>query len=390
MRLLVLGSGLQGSACALDLLTTTDAQVTLADRSPERLAPFLTQFRGRRLAVLSVDARDEKNLRDILRGQDVVLSALPYYLNVPMAKLAVEAGAHYADLGGNTDIVRQQEALNAAAEKRGVAVVPDCGVAPGMVNILAVEAMRRFDAVDSVKLFVGGLPQKPKPPLNYSIVYSLEGVLDYYTTPSWILRGGKLVQVEALSEIEDVDFPAPLGRLEAFHTAGGISTMPWVFQGKVRELEYKTLRYPGHAATMRAIRELGLLDLEPLEVKGSKVVPRDLFIAAVDPKLRKPEPDLIALRVEAHGRKAGKHSRAVFQLLDRADPSQGVSAMMRTTGYSLSITGQLQAAGKIPPGVRVSYQATPFKPYVDELARRGIKIRELREKSKKGRGSREA
>src|SRR6185436_19419953 len=130
-------------------------------------------------------------------------SALPYYLNVRMVELAIEAGAHFCDLGGNTDIVRQQEALAPAAVARGVSVVPDCGVAPGMVNVLAVEAMRRLDVVDSIKLYVGGLPQHPKPPLNYSIVYSLEGVLDYYTTPSWIVRDGKLVEVEALSELED-------------------------------------------------------------------------------------------------------------------------------------------------------------------------------------------
>src|SRR5438552_9379286 len=283
MRALVLGSGLQGSACAFDLLETTDAAVTLADRAPERLAPFLLPDRARRLAVLSVDARDENSLREIFRGHDAVLSALPYYLNLPMTKLAIEAGDHFCDLGGNTDIVRQQEALSPAAEKRGVSVVPDCGVAPGMANILAAEAMRRLDAVDSVKLYVGGLPQHPRPPLNYSIVYSLEGVLDYYTTPSWVLRDGRLVQLEALSEPEDLSFPEPLGRLEAFHTAGGISTMPWTFAGNVRAMEYKTLRYPGHAQIIRAIRELGLLDLTPIDVKGTKVAPRDAFIATVDP-----------------------------------------------------------------------------------------------------------
>jgi lysine 6-dehydrogenase len=368
----------------LDLLTTTDAKVTLADRSPERLAPFLTKFRGRRLAVLSVDARDEKNLRDVLKGQDVVLSALPYYFNVQMAKLAIEAGAHFADLGGNTDIVRAQEALDHAARARGVSVVPDCGVAPGMVNILAVEAMARLDSVESVRLFVGGLPQKPRPPLNYSLVYSLEGVLDYYTTPSWIVRRGKLVEVEALSEVETVAFPAPLGALEAFHTAGGISTMPWVFLGKVQSMEYKTLRYPGHAAIMHAIRELGLLDVEPLDVKGAKVIPRDLFIAAVDPKLRRSEPDLIVLRVVVEGKKSGRRSGVTFQLLDHYDPSLRVSSMMRTTGYSLSITGQLQATGRILPGVRVSYQATPFRAYVEELGKRGIEIRQLRTRAEAG------
>jgi lysine 6-dehydrogenase len=309
-------------------------------------------------------------------GHDAVASALPYYLNVDAAAAAIEAGIHFADLGGNTAIVRRQQALDAEARRRGVSVVPDCGVAPGLVNILAAEAVRRLDEPRSVKLLVGGLPQHPRPPLNYSIVYSLEGVLDYYTTPSAVLRDGAVVEVAALSELETVEFPAPLGLLEAFHTAGGASTMPWEYAGTLRHLEYKTLRYPGHAAIMTAIRELGLLDLTPLTVKGQRVVPRDVFIAAVDPRLRRAEPDLLALRATADGAAAGRAARVVFEVVDLFDAQHGISAMMRTTAYSLSITSQLQAAGKIPPGVKTAWEATPFGAYVAQLAARGIEVRE--------------
>ena len=186
-------------------------------------------------------------------------------------------------------------------------MIPDCGLAPGMVNILAAEGIRRLDRAEKVKIFVGGLPQAPEPPLNYQIVYSLEGALDYYTTPSWVLRGGKPVQVDALSEVEPVEFPSPVGTLEAFHTGGGISTLPFAYKGKIDTMEYKTLRYPGHVAIMRPIRELGLLGNEPIEVKGKKMTPRDLFIAAVHPKLHKPEGrDLVALQVQVTGQKGGK------------------------------------------------------------------------------------
>jgi lysine 6-dehydrogenase len=113
------------------------------------------------------------------------------------------------------------------------------------------------------------------------VVYSLEGALDYYTTPSWVLRQGKAVQVDALSEVETQEFPAPVGTLEAFHTGGGISTLPFAFEGRIEIMEYKTLRYPGHAAIMRSIRELGLISNDPILVKGRHVVPRDVFIAAV-------------------------------------------------------------------------------------------------------------
>ena len=273
----------------------------------------------------------------------------------------------------------EQKKLDAQALAHGVSVVPDCGLAPGMVNILAAEGIRRLDHTEQVKVYVGGLPQRPEPPLNYQIVYSLEGALDYYTTPSWVLRGGKPIQVDALSELEAVDFPQPVGTLEAFHTGGGISTLPFAYEGKVDVMEYKTLRYPGHVAIMRPIRELGLLDLKPVEVKGKSVVPRDLFIAAVHPKLHKPKgQDLVALQVIVSGSKAGKPARASFRLIDRYDADHGISAMMRTTGYSLSITGQMQADGRVTlKGVHTPDEAIPFKAYVEELGRRGVRIEEL-------------
>lgn len=375
MRMLVLGGGLQGSACAWDLLRTTQADVTLADANPGPLPAVLEEFRGGRLTVTTLDARDHAGVRDGMADHAAVLSALPYYLNADMARLAVEAGVHFADLGGNTDIVRQQQRLDAEARGRGVSVMADCGLAPGMVNILAAEGIRRLETVEAVRCYVGGLPQDPQPPLNYTIVYSLEGVLDYYTTPSWILRDGRATRVEALSELELLDFPAPAGRLEAFHTAGGISTMPWDFEGRIPVMEYKTLRYPGHADIIRVIRELGLFSTEPVDVRGAAVRPRDVFVALVNARLRRPQArDLVALRVVVSGRRKGKPATEAFSLLDLFDEQHGISAMMRTTGYSLSVTGQLQAAGGIPTGVTTAYEGMPFGRYVSALADRGITI----------------
>jgi lysine 6-dehydrogenase len=375
--MLMLGSGLQGSACAFDLLRTTRATVTLADRSPERLPAFLKPYLGKRLAVLKVDARHQQNMREIMRGHSAVLSALPYHLGYEMAALAVELGLHYADLGGNTEVVRRQETLDRAARAIGVSVIPDCGLAPGLVNILAAEAVRRLDRCDALRLYVGGLPQHPRPPLNYAIVYSLEGVLDYYTSPSWVLQDGRLAQVGALSAVEAVQFPAPLGTLEGFHTAGGASTMPWQYAGKVQTLEYKTLRYPGHAAAMRAIRDLGLLGEEPVDVKGTPVVPRAAFMAVATSSLSEPEVhDLVALKVVAAGKRRRRRATVAFRLLDYFDARNKISAMMRTTGYSLSITGQMQVDGRIrEPGVRVAWEATPFEAYVAELRERGIVVK---------------
>jgi lysine 6-dehydrogenase len=377
MRMLVLGAGLQGSACAYDLLQQPGVDgVTIADLKPERLPSFLKTYVGKRLALVALDLRAGEALRDAMAGHAAVLNAAPYYLNLEVSRAAVDVGVHCADLGGNTEIVFQQRSLDVAAAQKQVSIIPDCGLAPGMVNVLAAEGIRRVADAESVKIYVGGLPQHPEPPLNYQIVYSLEGALDYYTTPSWVLRDGRPARVEALSELEQVSFPPPVGELEAFHTGGGISTLPWSYQGRVRTMEYKTLRYPGHAAIMRPIRELGLLELTPVTVSGQEIVPRDAFIAMVSPKLHRPDGrDLVALRVEVRGKNGQK---VAWQLLDYADEAHGLSAMMRTTGYSLAITGLMQVDGRVTAkGVHTPDEAVPFGAYVAELAKRGVEIREL-------------
>lgn len=379
MRMLVLGAGLQGSACAYNLLQDNRIdQVTLADHHAGQVTDFLLPYRGDRLRVVVLDATNFADAKAMMAGHDAVMCALPYYFNEPMTRAALEAGAHFSDLGGNTAIVQQQKVLSDQALAAGKSVIPDCGLAPGMVNILAAEGIRRLDTTTSVRIYVGGLPQHPEPPLNYQIVYSLEGALDYYTTPSWVLRDGHVVQVEALSELEDVEFPAPVGRLEAFHTGGGISTMPFAWEGKIPTMEYKTLRYPGHVAIMKPIRELGLISNEPVEVKGQKVRPRDLFIAAVQPMLHRPHGhDLVALRVIVEGSRGGQDVRETFELVDRYDETVGLSAMMRTTGFSLALTGIMQADGTVTRmGVHTPDEAMPYRPYVEGLARFGVMIRE--------------
>lgn len=377
--MLVLGAGLQGSACAYDLLQNDEVkEVRLADIDTGHVAPFLAPYSGTRLIPTPLDVRDSDAVRALMGEADAVMSAIPYYFNLDLARHAAEVGVHFCDLGGNTDIVLEQKKFDAQAKSKTVTIVPDCGLAPGMVNILAQHGISRMDSVDEVKIFVGGLPQNPEPPLNYQIVYSLEGVLDYYTTLSWVVRDGKREQVKALSEVEPVHFPPPVGELEAFHTAGGLSTMASRYEGKIPTMEYKTLRYPGHAKLMEAIRELGLLDLEPIEVKGVRVAPRDVAIAAMAPRLTKPKGrDLVALRVTVKGRKAGKAATISFELVDRYDEERGLSAMMRATGYSLSITGQMQARREIgPPGVHTPDECVPAEAYISELGKRGVDIRE--------------
>jgi lysine 6-dehydrogenase len=376
--MLVLGAGLQGSACAYDLLQSGEVtEVRLADVNIDHLPGFLAPYSGKRLIPTPLDVRNAEGVRALMRESDAVMSAIPYYFNLDLARHAAETGVHFCDLGGNTDIVEEQKKLDSVAREKGITIVPDCGLAPGMVNILAQHGIEQLDTVDEVKIFVGGLPQHPEPPLNYQIVYSLEGVLDYYTTLSWIVRDGKRVQMKALSEVEPVHFDSPVGELEAFHTAGGLSTMALRYESEIPKMEYKTLRYPGHAKIMEAIRDLGFLDLEPIDVKGVRVAPRDLAVTVMGPRLTKADgKDLVALRVTVSGTKSGKPKTIKYELVDRYDEERGISAMMRTTGYSLSITGQMQARGEVQPvGVHTPDECMPGARYIDELRKRGINIR---------------
>ncbi|MCZ8204026.1 saccharopine dehydrogenase C-terminal domain-containing protein [Gemmatimonas sp.] len=378
MRMLVLGAGLQGSACAFDLLREpTVTAVQLADLQVVALPRFLQRQADSRLMPAVLDVRDEVAVREAFSRCDAVLSAIPYYFNAALARLAVEAGVHFTDLGGNTQIVQEQRQLHAAAVARGVSVVPDTGLAPGMVNVIAQHAIDQFETVESVKMFVGGLPQQPEPPLGYQIAYSIEGMVDYYTTPSLVVRDGQPTTVTALSELESVDFAGDIGTLEAFHTAGGLSTMVYRYAGRIPVMEYKTLRYPGHAAIMAAIRDLGLLGTTPVTVKGTTVAPRDVFVKVAGDQLRRGKPDLVALRVVATGTSQGRRLSRAWEVVDRYDAEHGISAMMRTTGYTLSVTGQLQAGGAIAAGVHTPDECIPAARYFDMLAARGIVVREV-------------
>jgi len=375
MRFLVLGAGLQGSACAYDLLQQSDvAAVTVADRKPGLLADFVSK--DERLETVETDFGDVSAMTELMGSHDVALSAAPYYFNGPLAAAAVETGCHFGDLGGNTQIAREQIELNDRAEAAGCVIMPELGLAPGMINILAADGIDRLDHTDSVRMYVGGLPQNPAPPLNYQVVYSLEGMLDYVTTPSVVLRDSALLGVNALSEIESLEF-GEVGELEAFHTAGGASLLPWDHEGSIRELAYKTLRYPGHADLLGAIRDLGLVDNQPIDVKGQQVVPRDAFIACVKPRLTRPdELDLVALRVIATGERDGAPTTITYDVLDRADETTGISAMERTTGFTLSIAGLFMGRGVFEGGgAAPAYAIMKYGPYVEELAQRGVNVR---------------
>jgi lysine 6-dehydrogenase len=394
MKFLVLGAGYQGFAAALDLARAADVEeVVIADVDANRARKAAERLSGARAAVRAevLDVANESRLADKLRGYDVVISAVPYFLNLSLTRAAIDAGVSFCDLGGNTDLVREQEALDERARDADVTIVPDCGLAPGMANVLATAGIGRLDRTDEVHIRVGGLPLRPRPPLDYMMVFSMYGLLNEYLGFATALRGGKRVEVETLTEEESLSFPKPVGKCEAFVTLGGTSTMPWTFEGKVKTLDYKTVRYPGHAQRIRLLRDLGLLETTPVPVEGVPVSPRSLFAAVVEPLLTFPnEADVVVMRVIVTGVKDGKRREISFEMLDRMDLKRGVSAMMRTTAYPTTAAALMMARGEVPfRGVAAMERAIPAEAFLKEIGKHELKItvRERTLASPRGRAS---
>lgn len=381
----VLGAGRQGTAAAYDMARFGDAAlVKIADVDPgaaKRAAARVNALVGREIAhPFAVDAADPDAVRAFLDNVDSFLSAVPYWLNPAIARAAIEARACMTDLGGNTDLVRGQLLLSPEAEAAGIAMIPDCGQVPGMGTSLTAYAMALLDETDEVTFWDGGNPLHPEPPFNYILTFNIAGLTNEYYGVAHFLRDGKRVEVPTFlqEDYEIIDFPAPIGRMEAFVAGGGTSTMPWTFEGKLRTLWNKTLRWPGHFAEWKAYMDAGLLETEPVDVGGVPVVPRDLLHAVLDPKIRaKPgEPDLVIVRVLAKGRKDGRAASVVVELIDRFDAATGFTAMERTTGWDGSIKAIMNAHGVTPRGAHPAEIAVPGPLYAEELRRRGFSLTE--------------
>jgi lysine 6-dehydrogenase len=288
--------------------------------------------------------------------------------------MAVRAGVSMVDLGGHTGIVREELTLGPKARDAGVAIVPDCGMAPGMNLTLAAYGMELLHRAEHVFILEGGLPQDPRPPWSYELTFNVEGLTNEYTGVATFLRNGRLAEVPALTELETLDAPG-LGPLEAIVTSGGLSTAPWSFHGILTTLQNKTLRHPGHWAKMIAFRDLGLFDTDPVKIDGARVVPRHVFHALFEPQVtRGPVRDVCAIFVRVIGRRGGSPAAAVVNLIDRYDEVTGFTAMKRLTGWHGAIVAEMIAAGWIPPGAHPVELGVPPRPFVREALKRGLVI----------------
>jgi len=371
-----MGSGLMGASAAKYLIQQKEVQaVRLADIDKSRLDQVAASLRSRKLVPQLVEPEDRSGMVEAIKGNDAALLALPHLAAFGADLAAIEAGVNAVDLV----FMDEQMRLQSKFSRAGLTFIPGCGVAPGIAQILAGEGARQMDSVDGIRILVGGLPQVPRPPLNYKIVFSLESVLQMYSSTNVrIIRDGKLKTTKALSEVEKVSFPKPFENMECFLTDGA-ATLIYTMNGKVRNLEEKTIRYPGHAEQIKTLIGTGLVSTKAVRLDKAKVVPRTLLSDVLGPKLRLGKgKDVTLLRVTVTGRNGDASVKREYEMVDYYDEREKVTSMARTTAFTGAITATMLADGRVKETGLLApetYFAGPrFKTLFQRLAEKNIRI----------------
>lgn len=375
MKIAVLGAGLMGRAAVYDLARADGVEkVGVFDINKSLAREVAERFGDSRAVSGQLDAGSVEKAREILKEYDAAVSCVTYRYNPGLTEAAIASHCHLVDLGGNNDTVRTQIEMDADAKAADVIVIPDCGLAPGMVSVLAADGVSKLDRVTSLKIRVGGLPQSPRPPLNYQMVFSAEGLINEYWEPCVILEDGKKKTVNPMTAIETLEFDG-IGEVEAFYTSGGTSTLPDSYSGKIDFLDYKTIRYPGHCRLFKPMLEIGLGSRKPVEIDGQTVEPRAVLKAVLDRNLGFDDPDLVLVRLTFEGEKDGEKKTLVYEIIDRKDSRTGLTAMMRTTSFPAAIIAWMAAAGQISErGVKPQEVAVKPSLFLPQLKKRGISL----------------
>jgi lysine 6-dehydrogenase len=376
MKVLILGAGMMGRAIAYDLSKFSDFDdIVIGEKDSKTRLSAKRFLQGTGVKTLVMNAENSSGIKRVLQKGDVVISALPYQYNYRLATLALQTKTHFIDLGGNNTIVEKERHLFTKAKKNEVTIIPDSGLAPGLVSIITRDIVNHLDTVNSVRLRVGGLPHHPQPPLQYQIVFSPYGLINEYVEDALILDHGKILQKKSMTEIETLQFPEPFGTMEAFLTSGGCSTLPYTYRGTIQYLDYKTIRYPGHCEKIKAILDLGFADDKKINCAGQMIAPRDVFASLLMKNIPTTGEDVVLLKVMSEGIKQGKKRSREYLLIDSYDKKNKITAMMRTTGYPVAITAQMIANGTIQyRGVFCPEEIIPPSEFFKELKKRDIML----------------
>lgn len=330
-EIVVIGAGKIGGAIALMLASSGDYRVVVADRDHAQLGKL---DQHPQIAGQVVEISDRRALTELLRGKFAVLSAAPFNLTGLVAEAALEASVHYLDLTEDVATTKKVEELANGAK---VAFIPQCGLAPGFISIVANDLAKHFDTLDSVRMRVGALPQYPSNALNYNLTWSTDGLINEYIEPCEAVVEGKLVTVPAMEEREEFSLDGVT--YEAFNTSGGLGTLAKTLEGRVRTMNYRTIRYPGHQAIIKAL-------LNDLNLKNRRDVLKDLFENALPATMQ----DVVVIFVTVCGWKDGRYLQETYANKVYADVIAGkkMSAIQITTAAGIATILDLLANEKLP------------------------------------------
>lgn len=329
--IVVIGAGKIGGVIALMLADSGDYRVTVADRAREQLERI---DKHPAISTATIDIADDAALENLLSGKFAVLSAAPFHLTGAIARAAAAAGTHYLDLTEDVATTKKVEDL---AKTANTAFIPQCGLAPGFISIIANDLASRFDRLDSVRMRVGALPQYPSNALNYNLTWSTDGLINEYIEPCEAIVEGKLIAVPAMEEREEFSLDGVT--YEAFNTSGGLGTLAKTLEGKVRTMNYRTIRYPGHQVIIKAL-------LNDLNLRNRRDVLKDLFENALPATMQ----DVVVIFVTVCGTKDGRFMQETYANKVYAGVVAGrkMSAIQITTASGICTVLDLLAEGSLP------------------------------------------
>ena len=373
MKIVVLGAGMVGSAIAEDLAQEPGMSVMVVDRRQHALEKVKAKTK---VKVIHANLQDKGSISSIVADSDLVISAVPGFIGFNTLRSVIEVGKDIVDISffGEDPFL-----LDGLAKSKGVTAVVDCGVAPGLCNIIAGHVSDLLDQTDRYVCYVGGLPLLRQWPFEYKAVFSPLDVLEEYIRPARFVEHGEEIVRPALSEIELIDFPE-VGTLEAFNT-DGLRTLRKTLD--ITFMREKTLRYPGHANVVRIFRESGFLSTTPIEVDGQKIMPISVTSKLLFDqwRLKEEEADFTVMQVVMEGQREGKRLRYTYYLLDRYDEETRTTSMARTTGYTCSIvarqimSGHFKQKGICPPEF-IGCAKGCYENLLDEYQKRNIRLEE--------------
>ena len=370
-KIIVLGAGMVGSAMAIDLAKKHNVTVAdLSDKALERL-----KQKNQAIQTLQLNARDKSLLISAITPFDIVVCAVPGFMGFETLKTIIETGKNVVDI---SFFPENSLELDALAKQKGVTAIVDCGVAPGMDNIILGYYNEKMKLTD-FECLVGGLPKVKKWPFNYKAPFSPMDVIEEYTRPARYVENGKIITKPAMSDIEHIEM-AGVGTLETFNSDGLrsiIFTMP-----HIQNMKEKTMRYPGHIEKVLALRDSGFLSKEPIQLNGVDIVPLDFTSKVLfsDWKLGETEEEITVMRVTVVGDENGVTKKITYHLYDEYNKETQTSSMARTTGYTATAAVELLTAnlfsekGVFPPEL-VGKHETCFNHFISYLKERGINYR---------------